>query len=259
MEIILVEGQVMTRHPSHPAQADVKPMGHVIHQKIVGIAAGQVRQGTDDGTTNRRLKVLEKNVTLDTAMRLQKLLQSRGYRVVMTRTEDRYVGLEQRADIANRAHADLFISIHFNSLENAAGVTGTETYVLTPQFQASTQPEKDRTMIPALYPGNRADHWNIVFGYQVHRQLLADLQTPDRGLKRARWVVLRLIDCPGVLVESAYLSNEAEARRVAAPEYRQRIAEAIARGVEDYAAVLASLYPGGAGAPETRLPSPSPR
>jgi len=210
--------------------------------------------GNDDGTSNKRLKLFEKEVTLDTAQRLEKLLVARGYRVILTRTTDRYVALDQRPDLAFREHADLFVSIHFNSSEPA--VSGTETYVMTPQFQTSTQPEQDKTMIPALYPANRRDPVNILLGFEVHRRVLASLGTSDRGLKRRRLAVLRPLECPGVLVESAYLSNEAEARRVATPEFRQRIAQAIADGIADYAATLAAIHPP---PPETHpAPPPSP-
>jgi len=211
--------------------------------------------GNDDGTTNKRLNLQEKDLTLDTARRLEKLLAARGYRVVLTRTEDRYVALDRRDEIADSAHADLFISIHYNSA--APSVAGVETWVMTPQFQASTEVEQDKSMIPAAYPGNRQDVANIVLGYAMHRRMQADLGTSDRGLKRRRLAVLRFLNCPGVLVESAYLSNAAEAARVATPEYRQRIAEAIAHGVDDYVALLASLHPGAPGAPETR-PAPAP-
>ena len=73
--------------------------------------------------------------------------------------------------------------------------------------------------------------------------MIAGLKTPDRGYKHARQAVLRLLDCPGALVECAYLSNDAEARRVATPEYREQIAESLAAGVQNYAAVRTSLRP----------------
>jgi N-acetylmuramoyl-L-alanine amidase len=199
--------------------------------------------GNDPGNLNSALRLDEKHMTLDVAQRLKKVLEARGYRVLLTRTDDRRVDLEERDFIATRAKADLFLSIHFNALPPALAdrVSGTETYALTPQFQPSTQPEKDKDMIPALYPGNRQDYANTVLGYQLHRRLLADLKTSDRGYKRARWVVLRFAGCPAALIEAAFLSNTPEARRVATPEYRQRIAEAIAGGVDDYAAALAAL------------------
>lgn len=207
--------------------------------------------GTDPGKQNLRLKLDEKDMTLDVAFRLKQLLEMRGYRVVMTRTTDtRFsnspaIDLPLRAEVANKAKADLFLSLHFNAVEprDAQRVAGSETYILTSQFMVSTQPESDKSMIPVLNPGNRQDTANAVLGYNLHRALITGLKTSDRGYKRYRLAVLRPLNCPGALVESAYLSNDAEARRVATPEFRQQIAEAIAAGVGDYAAALAALRP----------------
>jgi len=96
-------------------------------------------------------------------------------------------------------------------------------------------------MTKVAFPANRLDYANLLFGAQIHRAMRSALKTPDRGFKRGRLAVLRLLDCPGALVECAYLSNDAEARRVATPEFRQQIAEALAQGVTDYAATLAAL------------------
>ncbi len=211
--------------------------------------------GNDPGNQNASLHLDEKAMTLDVARRLGRLLEARGYRVLFTRSDDRRVELEQRPEIAGRARADLFLSIHFNALPSAsaARVSGTETYVLTPQFQPSTQPEKDKTMIPVAFPGNRDDTVNALLGYHLHRRLLAELKSSDRGFKRARWVVLRFAECPAALIEAAFLSNNVEARRVGTADFREQIAAAIADGVDDYAAALTALRtpagPAPAGAP----------
>ncbi len=206
--------------------------------------------GTDPGKQNTKLKLDEKDMTLDVALRLKKLLEVRGYRVVMTRATDKRfsnnpaVDLPLRAEVANKEAADLFISIHFNAVDgDPERVSGVETYVMTPQFQVSTQPEQDRAMVQEQYAGNRQDAANALLGYSLHRQLVTDLKSSDRGYKRYRLAVLRTLKCPGVLVEAAYLSNDAEARRVARPEFRQQIAEALAEGVSNYAATLAALRP----------------
>jgi N-acetylmuramoyl-L-alanine amidase len=206
--------------------------------------------GTDPGKQNLRLNLDEKDMTLDVAMRLKKLLELRGYRVVMTRTTDTrfsnnpIVDLPLRAEVANKAEADLFLSIHFNAVDrDPQRVSGVETYVLAPQGQASTQPEQDRTMITTQYPGNRQDTANALLGYSLHRRLVTDLKSSDRGYKRYRLAVLRPLACPGVLVECAYLSNDAEAKRIATPEFRQQIAEALAEGISNYTATLAALRP----------------
>ncbi|MDD2765643.1 MAG: N-acetylmuramoyl-L-alanine amidase [Opitutaceae bacterium] len=194
--------------------------------------------GNDPGNQNHRLKLDEKNLTLDVARRLRLLLRKRGYHVVMTRVGDRRVELEDRARIAARARADLFISIHFNAFIQS-NVAGAETYVMSPRFlRSGPQAERDASMAATDYPANKHDHWNIVLGYQMHRQVVRNLRAPDRGLKHFRYAVLRLINCPGVLVEAAFLSNDAEARKVSTPAHRQRIAQAIAAGVRAYDAAL---------------------
>jgi N-acetylmuramoyl-L-alanine amidase len=89
-------------------------------------------------------------------------------------------------------------------------------------------------MIPTLYPGNRYDAWNAVLGFHLHRKLMDRLGVFDRGLKRARFKVLTLVECPGVLLESAYLSNDGEAEKVRTADYRDRLAEAVAEGIRAY-------------------------
>jgi len=201
--------------------------------RVIAIDAGH--GGRDTGTQNTRFKVQEKTLTLDVVRRLQTLLEGEGYKVVLTRTDDRFIDLDERAAIANRAGADLFVSIHFNSVGNAPSVRGTETYIMTPRHHASTQPERDKSMVPTQYPGNVRDPWNAVLGYHVHHQLLENLGTFDRGLKRARFKVLTLLDCPGVLIESAYLSNDSEAEKVRTSAYQDNLAKAIAAGIRAYA------------------------
>lgn len=196
--------------------------------------------GSDTGTQNKSLKLDEKTFTLDVAIRLKALLAKQGYKVVMTRTDDRFVPLPQRAEIANKAGADLFISIHFNAVGGGSLVRGTETYVMTPQTQRSTGSAKRDASDNEAHPGNLNDPWNALLGYHMHRGMLEKLGSADRGLKRARFAVLRLVKSPGVLVEAGYLSNEAEAKKIATPAYRQDIAESLAQGVRAYAHALAA-------------------
>jgi N-acetylmuramoyl-L-alanine amidase len=222
----------LLRPAEHAGQLPAPP-------RLIVLDAGH--GGNDPGIQNGPLHLYEKDMTLDVVLRLKKLLEARSYQVLLTRTDDRKIELDTRAGLANGAKADLFVSVHFNGA--GATVTGTETYVLTPQFQVSTQPEQDKSMVRTAYPGNRQDFANVVLGYQLQQAVLAGLQTSDRGFKRYRYAVLRFAECPAVLVESAYLSNDAEARRVGTPEFRQRIAQAIADGVSDYAATLAAFHP----------------
>lgn len=199
--------------------------------------------GRDTGTRNARLKLDEKGPALDVALRLGALLEREGLRVIYTRADDTFVSLADRAARANAATPDLFISIHFNAVADAPKVEGTETYVLTPAAQRSTASPRLQPGDSVVQPGNAFDAWNTQLGWHLHHRLLEHLGTFDRGLKRARFAVLRLVECPAVLVEAAYLSNDAEAALIATPEYRQRVAEALATGIAHYAAAVRAAKP----------------
>jgi N-acetylmuramoyl-L-alanine amidase len=195
--------------------------------------------GSDSGKTNAKLGLMEKTLTLDTVMRIKRLLERDGYRVLLTRSDDRFVPLPDRPELAEKSDADLFVSVHFNSVVNSADtVTGIEVYTMAPRNQLSTDQHPDPTYAPIANPGNANDHWNSVLGYAVHKSLQDELSVSDRGMKRSRYAVLRLAPCPAVLIESGFLSNDVEARRLATPSYRQRIAEGIASGIARYATLL---------------------
>lgn len=206
--------------------------------------------GRDEGTQNQKLGLKEKVLTLDVALRLEKLLKAEGYTVLLTRTTDRELSprkeldLTMRAEMANRAHADLFLSIHFNAAPK--NTHGTEVYTYAPARQHATvwwseMAKSDDDIEDAPQPVNRFDHWSVVFAQALHRELLHALKTEDRGKKIAHWAVLKPLDCPGVLVEPAIISNDAEAKRAADPAFRQQIAEALAAGVRSYTATVDSI------------------
>ena len=92
-----------------------------------------------------------------------------------------------------------------------------------------------------LNPGNGNDPWNSLLAYSIQRRLLTEMKLDDRGFKHDRLAVLRLVSCPAVLVEGGFLSNTAEARKIATATYRQQLAEAIANGVVAYATQLEAL------------------
>jgi N-acetylmuramoyl-L-alanine amidase len=204
--------------------------------KVIAIDPGH--GGVDQGTENRGLEYKEKVFTLDVAQRLKALLEKGGYTVVLTRTKDVTVDKPMRVILANRAKADVFVSIHFNSLQFDDKTRGTEVFTFAPQFQRSTNSwspfEADDTEREPS-PGNHFDAWNSLLAHSLHRELLQRLKTFDRGKKIAHLGVLRGLDCPGVLVESGFLSNDEEARKIATPAYRQEIAAALADGIEAYA------------------------
>lgn len=210
--------------------------------KVIVIDPGH--GGIDEGTQNRQLKYKEKTFTLDVSLRLQALLEKQGYKVILTRTKDVTLDKPMRVVLANRAKADLFVSIHFNSLANDTRTRGTEVFTFAPQYQRSTNSwgplEPDDTEREAS-PGNKYDAWNSLLAHLIHRELLTGLNTLDRGKKIAHLGVLRGLECPGVLVESGFLSSEEEARLIATPAYRQRIAVALAAGINAYADKLGAL------------------
>lgn len=203
--------------------------------------------GRDPGKENKRLKVNEKEMTLDTARRLKRVLELQGYRVLLTRDSDEHLDttqagdLRRRAEIANGVKADLFISLHYNAVgARAQKVSGIEVYTLTPQTQFSTADpqQKDQEGAAQKLIGNANDHWNTVIGYQVQRRMIAELKVTDRGLKYARWAVLRYSECPAILIEGGFLSNDAEAKKIMQPSYRQKIAEAIGDAVQAYGNIV---------------------
>ena len=205
--------------------------------------------GHDPGMQNARLGLTEKTLTLDTVLRLKKLLEAQGFKVRLTRDSDRNLArgkandLRARVDAAAEAAADLFISVHYNSVESGADrVTGIEVYTLTPQFQFShSDPGRTDSTVGIANLGNRHDHWNALLGYTLQRELVTKLKASDRGLKRGRLAVLRLAPCPAVLVEAGFLSNDEEAKKIATPAYRQQVAAAIADAVRQYANTIAGV------------------
>lgn len=204
--------------------------------------------GPDKGMVNTRLNFFEKTYTLDTSLRLKKILETRGWKVVLTRSDDRQLkpgkqeDLQRRADIADDVNADVFVSIHFNAVaDQVEKVSGLEVYRFTPQHQPPVTRALRRLDDEILNPGNVNDVWNSMLAYTIQRRLLLELKPDDRGFKHDRLAVLRLVSCPAVLIEGGFLSNTAEARRIATAAYRQQLAEAIANGLTAYATQLESL------------------
>lgn len=186
--------------------------------------------GTDQGTRSAS-GTLEKTVTLDVSLRLQRILANRGFVVTLTRGRDTYLSLDQRVAIARQMGADLLVSVHFNAEGSGRSARGIETYCLTPSGSASTASIR---ALDATLPGNRFDSFNMLLAYQVQRFLLASSGAPDRGVRRARFYVLQHAPCPAILVECGFLSNPAEAERIATGSYRERLAQGIADGIGEY-------------------------
>lgn len=216
--------------------------------------------GNDHGAENRSLGTMEKTYTLDVALRLKRMLEASGYRVVLTRDGDFDVPLAMRTEIANRAGADLFVSIHFNSLYPNTKTTGAEVLAFPPPSQRSTDSWSmggRNDAETAAAPVNAFDAWNSILAGAVHRRLLDALRDGDRGEKLAHLGVLRELRCPGILVESAIISSDKEAALLATAQFREKIASAVCAGIGDYAAQLRALRQGAAPGPAQSQPPPA--
>lgn len=187
--------------------------------------------GADSGTCSAQGD-LEKEYTLDWGLRLEALLESAGWTVVLTRTNDAQVSLTERVAIADRHKADLFLSLHFNATTQPYHA-GIETYCVTPMGMPSnvTRGYEDN---PALvFPNNLFDAQNVQLAMNMHRSILASTGGRDRGIRRARFLtVLRGQSRPAVLLEGGYLSNPDEARLITSAAYRQKLAEAVAKALQ---------------------------
>lgn len=173
----------------------------------------------------------EKLYSLDVVFRTKKLLEQIGMKVVLTRKTDVFIPLHDRAAIANRYDNAIFISVHFNS--GGAG-TGLETYTLAPRGVPSMMADGPRISDLEHCRGNNRDAENMALATATHAALVVRSQLHDRGIKRARFVVIRDIEIPGVLIEGGFLSNSNDAKFIHSPEYRQQMAVSIVTAVNNY-------------------------
>jgi N-acetylmuramoyl-L-alanine amidase len=230
-----------------PTKEDLQLRARVPKMRIV-VDAGH--GGWDLGTVGRR-GLLEKDVVLEIAERLGKLLESRlGMEVIYTRQDDNYIPLDERAEIANQSQADLFVSVHANysDLPSARGV---ETYY-TNFFSAPGTKDLDTHVTigggknPVTTSLSAADlHERIEqsrrLAASVQRSLYGtlSLQNPglrDRGVKEAGFVVLTESAMPGILAEVSFVSSPTDEQKLRSDGYREQIAEALYKGIARYAA-----------------------
>jgi N-acetylmuramoyl-L-alanine amidase len=188
--------------------------------------------GQDSGTKSVLGYRSEKDFTLDWARRLGPLLAANGWQVFLTRTSDTDLSVANRIAFAEAHQADAFLSLHFNSSAPNDQQAGLETYCLTPTGMPSTITRGYNDDLALAFPNNAFDAQNLRLALQVHRALLEVNGRRDRGVRRARYLgVLRGQNRPAILVEGGYLSNPREARRIADPAYRQKLAEAVAKAL----------------------------
>jgi N-acetylmuramoyl-L-alanine amidase len=201
-------------------------------KKISTIVLDPGHGGKDPG--NRIGARNEKTATLALAGELRDQLTAAGFKVILTRTKDKFVELPVRPDIANRAHADLFVSLHFNATESGhAEVSGLETYCITPVGASSSNAQGEGANYGATL-ANVSEKKSLLLAYQVQRALVKNLGVPDRSVRRARFAVLRDAEMPAILVESGYMTHPVEGRKIFDTGYRKQIAAAIVKGIVAY-------------------------
>ena len=176
----------------------------------------------------------EKDYALDLARLLRPLLQAKGFRVLMTRESDVFVPLEVRAQIANATHDSIFVSLHFNATDHDPMASGFEIYSLTPRGAPSTYEDWLTQMSINIQNGTEADAASVELSSCIYHSLIGRVGEFDRGIKRARFAVLRLTKIPAVLVESGFLTERGESRLIAKPEWRKRLADAISTGIDNF-------------------------
>ena len=242
-EIVLDDlfGDVKTPRTSRP---------YILNIKKVVVDPGH--GGHDPGAIGRS-GLQEKDVNLDIAKRLAKLLRSQGIEVVMTRSTDIFIPLSTRVDIANRSGADLFISVHANA-NRVRSLNGFEVYYVCPTVGDSKRAlntaksvsfPSSLGMLASNSLNTRAILWDMFYtekraeSIELSRSLCwaigKNLDTKLLGVKAARYEVLRGTRMPAVLVEVGFLSNAQEEQRLKNSFYREKAAESLMEGIGDYA------------------------
>jgi N-acetylmuramoyl-L-alanine amidase len=180
--------------------------------------------------------VMEKDITLDVAQRIDRTLQACGIATVLTRVGDSYISLAERAALTNRMQSCIFVSIHFNE-GNKAISSGVETYYADHQITSGTPIV---SWLPFL---QRASSQSPNFESQslagfIQEALVARTQAVNRGTKAGQFFVIANVEHPAVLVEGGFLSNQDDIAKLGSGDYREQIAAAISDGIVRYREVL---------------------
>jgi len=198
----------------------------------------------------------EKDLALDLAVRISRRLKAVGAKVVLTRTGDVTVPLANRAALATALRADLFVSVHLNSMATAElrkATSGVETYFLSAdatdsrasavaarenadRLAGEPEPDPNDPVAGILSSLENAAvlQQSSRLAYALHERLVAALQAEDHGVKQAPFYVLAGARMPAVLLEVGFISNEGEAAKLRRREYRDRIAEAVVDGIRTF-------------------------
>ncbi len=234
-----------------------KKPSSVCYLNIKKIVVDAGHGGYDPGTIGRSLGTKEKDINLDLAKRLKNLLQEQGVQVVMTRTSDAFVPLQRRVEITNRAQADLFISIHSNA-NRTRSLNGFEIYYVSPaandakrainaaqniplninpDYFASRSTNLKAILWDMIYTDSRAE--SIDLARSICRIIDRDCDARVIGVKGANYYVLKGATMPAILIEVGFLSNLTEEKLLRSSSYREKLAESIVNGVNQYAEKLA--------------------
>ncbi len=193
--------------------------------------------------------VVEKDLTLDIARRVEKIMEARGFSVFMTREEDRFVELRKRSKIAKEVDADIFISVHANWFRDRR-VRGVETYYVgatdDPHLSELARREnmgsgytiaEAKELLDQIYLDIRRNE-SRKLAVSIHNKLVSAFGAKrfiiDRGVRKAPFLVLVDTECPAVLVEMGYISNKEDANLFVDPAFREKIAGGIVEGVIEY-------------------------
>jgi N-acetylmuramoyl-L-alanine amidase len=242
-----------------PAAARLPKNGDPTLARVLGLKIGRIvldaGHGGHDGGTNGPGGLMEKDLVLDVTQRLGALIESRmGCEVIYTRNDDTFVPLHERTRIANEHKADLFLSIHANSSPVRA-ISGVETYYLNFTTQKSAlevAARENATSDSSVYDlkdlvqqitlKDKVDE-SKAFAAQVQASMFSATvrsaaKVKDRGVKKAPFVVLIGAQMPSVLCEIGFVSNPRDETMLKRSEYRQKLAEALYRGLSQYAGTL---------------------
>jgi len=214
----------------------LRPSYITTDQPIDTVVLDPAKGGSDPGAVG--LYGVEKDYTLAFAKQVGALLSKAGFHVVMTRDTDATVSVADRVALANKQKNAILISINFNSAEPS--ITGVETYALAPQGVPSMAGEGPQDSDLLGLRGNKNDGSNIALATAVHAMVVHSIKIPDRGIRRARFEILRDLTIPAISVVGGFLSNAQDAQMIASTSYKDSLAVCIRDAVTNYRRALQS-------------------
>ena len=219
------------------------PLRFADAKRITTICLDPGHGGKDTG--NHTFWHSEKTYTLALALELRDQLQKAGFNIILTRSKDTYVELPDRPALANRRGADLFVSLHFNATPTAKdAVEGPQTYCITPVGASSTDAQGEGANYGPT-TANRVEQKSLLLAYQMQKSLVQNLRVPDRGVRRARYAVLRDATMPAILIEGGYMTHPVERKKIYDAVYRCQMAQAMVKGILAYQRLVSPPPPVG--------------